>query len=114
MKNKKMRENLLACFYIKNTPISSENKKIVVPGEIFKTDDVDCCCDIDIEIPVDMYLDMLLEKNTYKGDGDIYFSSQVFGDFEKYNKIIKKVVLDNGILSAYNEEKGSYTILKEI
>ena len=121
MKNLKkiMKENLVASFCLDNTPIGNKGSKVLLDAELFKSEDVSKCIYTKIAIDSDDYLDLLITKSNYKGDGTVYFSSNIIDDFEILSekierKEISEIVVTSGIVAAFDEEGGDYELLKEI
>lgn len=121
MKNLKkvMKENLVASFCLDNTPIGNKGSKVLLDAELFKSEDVAKCIYTKIAIDSDDYLDLLITKSNYKGNGTVYFSSNVLDDFDVLSekietKEISEIVVTTGIVAAFDEEEGNYELLKEI
>jgi hypothetical protein len=121
MKNLKkiMKENLVASFCLDNTPIGNKGSKVLLDAELFKSEDVSKCIYTKIAIDSDDYLDLLITKGNYKGDGTVYFSSNIIDDFEILSekierKEISEIVVTSGVVAAFDEEGGDYELLKEI
>ena len=121
MKNLKkiMKENLVASFCLDNTPIGNKGSKVLLDAELFKSEDVSKCIYTKIAIDSDDYLDLLITKSNYKGDGTVYFSSNIIDDFDILSekierKEISEIVVTSGVVAAFDEEGGDYELLKEI
>ena len=111
-------ENLIVTFNINETPIDNNSNYVMLYAEIYRSEDVSDCITKKIYMGMDMYLDLLIEKNKVKdiADGDgIYFSSNILGNLDAIdeNTELDKVITD-GVLAIYNEEKQESLILKEI
>lgn len=115
---KEVKENLVASFHLSNNPIKNVGNNVLLDCEFYRSEDVTDCINTVMAMDSDMYLDLLIEKNKYKGQGDVYFSSNVVGDFYKLCKNLKEkeaeLIIEHGVLAVYNEEKEDYKILKEI
>lgn len=115
---KEVKENLVASFHLNNNPIKNIGNNVLLDCEFYRSEDVNDCINTFMAMDSDMYLDLLIEKNKYKGEGDVYFSSNVVGDFYKLCRELKEreteLIIDHGVLAVYNEENSKYKILKEI
>jgi hypothetical protein len=121
MKNLKkiMKENLVASFCLENTPVGNKGNRVVLDAELFKSEDVSSCIYTKVAINSDIYLDLLIEKNNYKGYGDVYFSTNIVDDFNVMCKKIEtneisEIDVESGIVAAFDEENGGYELIKEI
>jgi hypothetical protein len=114
----KMKENLVVSFYLGNTPLGNSGTNVVLECELYRSEEVSDCIDTTLSINSDLYLDLLIEKSNYKGDGEVYFSSNVVDDFYKLSRELKEktkeLVITEGVLASFNEVKGDFKILKEI
>lgn len=115
---KGMKENLVVSFHLDNTPLGNSGNNVLLECELYRSEEVSDCIDTVLSINSDLYLDLLIEKGKYKGDGDIYFSSNVVDDFYKLSRELKEktkeLIITNGVLASFNEDKGDFKILKEI
>ena len=115
---KGMKENLVVSFHLDNLPMGNFGDNVLLPCELYRSEEVSDCIDTFALIDSDLYLDLLIEKNKYKGSGDVYFSSNVVDDFYKLSRELKEnkkeLIITNGVLASFNEGKGNFKILKEI
>ena len=111
-------ENLIVSFNINETPIDNNSNYVLLYAEIYRSEDVSDCITKKVCMDIDMYLDLIIEKNKIKDivDGDgIYFSSNILGNLDTINEDneLNRIITD-GVLAIYNEEKQKSLILKEI
>jgi len=111
-------ENLVVSFHLEDTPIGNDGSDVLLRCELYRSENVEDCIETLMLIDSDLYLDLLIEKGKYNGDGDVYFSSNIVDDFYKLSRGLKektkKLIVENGVLASYNEENGESLILKEI
>jgi hypothetical protein len=112
------KENLVISFYIGEQPIGNDGSNVLLQCELYRSDDVDDCIETVLSMDSDLYLDLLIEKGKYNGDGDVYFSSNIIDDFYKLSRQLKektkRLIITDGVLASYNEKDGSFKIIKEI
>jgi len=112
------KENLVVSFYLNEAPIGNDGTNVLLKCELYRSEDVDDCIETTLGIDSDLYLDLLIEKGNYKGDGDVYFSSNIIDDFYKISRELKektrKLIIEDGVLASYNESNGNFKIIKEI
>lgn len=111
-------DNLIVTFNINETPIDNNSNYVLLNAEIYRSEEVSDCITKKVYMNMDMYLDLLIEKNKVKDIADrdsIYFSSNILGNLDAIdeNTELNKVITD-GVLAIYNEEKQESLILKEI
>ena len=73
-------EKIIVHFDLLDEPIRNKDNGVVIPGEAYLIDDVTNSYSINLFLDLDMYLDILNNKNIKKYD-DYFFSNCIFGKF---------------------------------
>lgn len=104
------KENLIVYVDIREEVIRNEGDNVILDAEVFRYEDRSDIKDVLVSMHIDMYLDLLNDKNIADEEDEVYFSSNIL---ENYDTIKDKVFITDGILCSFDYDN-NHKIIKEV